>query len=315
MSDIKKLCKSDCLYWLAAALIMLGVVAYMVLHVFEGYLSETMEQIRRGIELWDAHPEWGELTKDASEGIRTQIPFDMLQKMMMGLLGTAFVIQAAKLLLQETKKRAEVLNLFPVKSRNRLTYYYISGLLVAGLPILIQSALIWLKLLYTERKTDITFEGADVFWSYAAKSVVIFMLQYSLLILCRRLASHVTGTIFTFVVMEVAMKLSAGRCLGIYWSNLAEDRIQNWIFWVIVTVVLIILSYIADWKKDYAQSGFYASPVVHWIMMGIVFLEVCEIFDDAFENIPKVVANLLMIAASLLITAGVHFLTKPKSIL
>ena len=256
----------------------------------------------------------GELSKDTAGGITIQIPIDMIQKMMVGLLGTAFVIQAVKLLLQETKNRAEVLNLFPVKSYSRLTYHYVSGLLVAGLPILIQSVLIWLKLLYTERTTDIIFEGTGVFWSYAAKSVIIFMLQYSLLILCRRLANHIAGTIFTFVVMESAIQTSVGYCLGIYWSNLVEDRVQNWIFWVIVTAILIILSYIADQKKDYAQNGFYASAVVHRTMMGIVFLEICYTFYYAFENVPKVVSNLLMIAASLLITAGVFFLTRPKSI-
>ncbi|MBD5493453.1 MAG: hypothetical protein HDR12_03465, partial [Lachnospiraceae bacterium] len=72
-------------------------------------------------------------------------------------------------------------------------------------------------------------------------------------------------------------------------------------------------SYVADQKKDYARNGFYAFPIVHWVMMGIVFAEIYFIFDDVFENIPQAVSFIAAITASILITAGVHFIAKLKN--
>lgn len=59
---------------------------------------------------------------------------------------------------------------------------------------------------------------------------------------------------------------------------------------------------------------FYSFSVAHWIVIGIVFAEVCYIFHDVYENIPRAATWILTIAATMLITAGVHFLTRAKNI-
>lgn len=38
------------------------------------------------------------------------------------------------------------------------------------------------------------------------------------------------GTIFTFVVVELARLLLADYCSFMYWENFVEASIQNWIF-------------------------------------------------------------------------------------
>lgn len=275
MSDMKKLFKRDYLYWLIVSLVMLGLLVYMRLNVSEKYLNKPIEIVRRGI------------------------------------LGTAFLAQAVKILTQETKNRAEILNIFPVKSRNILTYHYASGLFMAGIPLLIQVFIIQWNCLYLEKMMDIFL---DSLWTGTAKAVIIFMLHYSLLILCRRLTNHVAGTVFTFVILEFAMQVVTGRCLGMYWNNMTIDRIQTWIFWVVVTAAFIIMSYIAAQKKDYAMNGFYAFPVVRWGIIGIIFAEVCYVSHDVYEDIPRTATWILTIAATMLITAGVHFLTRAKNI-
>lgn len=275
MSDMKKLFKRDYLYWLVVSLIMLGLLAYMRLEVFEKYINEPIKVVRSGI------------------------------------LGTAFLAQVIKILTQETKNRAEILNLFPVKSQNILTYHYASGLFIVGIPLLIQAAIIQRNCQFSEKMKYIFL---DTLWTDVAKAVIVFMLHYSFLILCRKLTNHVAGTVFTFIILEFAMQVAAGRCLGMYWDNVADNRIQNWIFWAVMTVVFIILSYIAEQKKDYAMNGFYAFSVAHWIVMGIVFAEVCYVFRDVYENIPRAATWILTITATILITSGVHFLTRAKNI-
>ncbi len=314
MRDMKRLCKRDRIYWLIMALIMLGLTAYMTFNVMGDFLNETRESVRRAIVFCSEHPEAEKL---AGELNKVWLPVDIIWMMMTGILGVSFAGQAVRMLLQETKNREEVMNLFPVKSRSRLTYYYVSGLITIGVPALIQMVLLRLNMLYLEKKEGIVFEdfeGTDFFWSYAVKTGIIFMLHISLLILCRRLTNHIAGTIFTFIVVELAMYVSVGRCLGWYWDNLLDNRVWCWIFWAVMAAAFIILSYIADRNKDYARNGFYASPAVHRIMMGIIFAEGCYVFYGTYENIPKLLLYMWVFAASVLITAGVHFLTKPKSI-
>lgn len=314
MGDMQRLCKRDHFFWLILAVIMLGLVAHMTLNVLGDYLNETTESVRRATAYYSTHSEGKELLGELN---RVWIPFEVIRGMMMGILGVSFGGMAVRMLLQETKNREEVLNIFPVKSRSRLTYHYISGLFTVGVSVLIQTALIRLIMLYVEKREDIIFigfEGADFFWSYAAKTVVIFMLHDSLLTLCRKLTNHIAGTIFTFFVVELAMWVFVGYCLGWYWNNLLVNSVWCWLFWTIMAVVFIILSYITDRKKDYARNGFYAFPAAHWMIMGVVFAEVCYVFYGTYENIPKLVSCIWTVAASLLITAGVHFLTRPKSI-
>ena len=140
--------------------------------------------------------------------------------------------------------------------------------------------------------------------------MMIFLLHYSLLMVCRKVTNHVPGTIFTFVVVELARLLLADY----YWEDFAKVSIQNWVFGTAAVVVLIILSYIADQKKDCARNGFYAFPIAHWVMMGIVFGEIYCIFYVVYQDIPKVLSFFVAIVAAVLITAGVHFITKPKGI-
>ena len=227
----------------------------------------------------------------------------------------ALIAQAVRLLVQETQNRTEVLRIFPVKSHNLLTCHYLSGLLTVGIPLLIQIAVIRLDILYVEKNTDFIFLNKEQLWVFAGTAMIIFMLHYSLLIVCKKVTNHVPGTIVTFVVVELARLFLVRYFSVMDWDNLTETSIRNWVFGAAATVVvLIILSYIADYKKDCAGNGFYAFPIVHWVMMGIVFGEIYCIFYGAYGDIPKVLSFFVAIAASMLITTGVHFIMKPKRI-
>ncbi|MCM1049768.1 MAG: hypothetical protein NC433_15230 [Clostridiales bacterium] len=294
MNDIKRLFKRDCFYWLMAAVIifLLGVTTHLALRTIGLRLNEI------GGNFYDL---FYNLSYDIMKLLTT--PW---------ILWTAFAVQALKLLIQETKNRAEVINLFPIKSRNILTYHYISGLLIVGAAILTPALIIRRHCISMEIRTGIAFEDADILWSYVTKAVIIFMLFYSLLILCRRLTNHVAGTVFTFILFKLVMEILAGRYLGMYWDNMADERIQNWLFWAALAAVFILLSYITEEKKDYAMGGFYAFPVVHWLVMGIIFVGTCCIFYDLCGDIPRISAWSLIITAALLITAAVDYIVKAK---
>lgn len=319
MSDLKKLFKRDRFYWGIMTVIMTVVVTYMLVHVYGAghklfYLEDYLRWSRYLHEVWDARPELSD-----PAGLFDEIQYMFLERMVSVTVVVALIAQAVRLLTQETQNRAEVLRIFPVKSRNRVTCHYLSGLLTVGIPLLVQIVIIRLDVLYVEKNTEFIFSNKEQLWIYTVKAMIIFMLHYALLILCRKVTNHVPGTIFTFVVLELGVLELGGYCLDMYWGNLADNRISNWVFWAIVTVVLILLSYIADQKQDYARDGVYAFAIVHWLMMSIVFGEIFSIFPGGFEDlppfnaIPKVVSYLVAIMVALLITVGVHFVTKPKT--
>lgn len=318
MSDLKKLFKRDRFYWGIMTVIMTVVVTYMLVHVYGAghklfYLEDYLRWSRYLHEVWDARPELSD-----PAGLFDEIQYMFLERMVSVTVVVALIAQAVRLLTQETQNRAEVLRIFPVKSRSRVTCHYLSGLFTVGIPLFVQMAILRLDVLYVEKNTDFIFSNKEQLWIYAGEAMIIFMLHYALLILCRKVTNHVPGTIFTFVVMELGMLELAGYCLDLYWNNLMEDRPWNWMFWAIVTIVLILLSYIADRKQDYARNGVYAFTIVHWVMMGIVFGEIFSIFPGGFEDlppfnvIPRAVSYFVAITVALLTTAGIHLVTKPK---
>lgn len=318
MSDLKKLFKRDRFYWGTMTVIMTLVIIYMLVHEYGSshklfYLEDYLKWSRYLHEVGDTRPE----LRDPA-GLLDEIPYMFLDRMVSVTVIIALIAQAVRFLAQETQNRAEVLRIFPVKSRNRVTCHYLSGLFTVGIPLFVQMAILRLDVLYVEKNTDFIFSNKEQFWIYAGKAMIIFMLHYALLILCRKVTNHVPGTIFTFIVLELGMLELAGYCLDLYWNNLMEDRPWNWMFWAIVTIVLILLSYIADRKQDYARNGVYAFTIVHWVMMGIVFGEIFSIFPSGFEDfppfnvIPRAVSYFVAITVALLTTAGIHFVTKPK---
>ena len=321
MSDLKKLFKRDRFYWVIVTGVMTLLVIYMIANINADGMYHTLFKIEDSIEqwqylheFWETHPE---LQRDL---VLNDIPLFYVEHMMSWTVIVALIAQALRLFAQETRNRAEVQRTLPVKSHNILTCHYLSGLLTVGIPLLVQTAILRLDILYVEKNTDFIFEGKEQLWFYAGKSMINFMLIYSLLILCRKVTTDVPGTIFTFIVVEFAMQVLVGYCLGLYWSNLSDDRIRNWVFWAIVAAVWIFLSYIADQKQDYARSGVYSFTVVHWVIMGVVFANIYYLFYGSFKGLPqfedvsKAVSFLVSAAASLLMTAGVHFVTKPKKI-
>ena len=314
MGDLKKIFKRDRFYWGVMMVVMTLLVIYLLTNVYGSYhklfhLEDYTERAEYLRELWNTHPD----LFDPGRACMDEIPYVSLEPMVLMTVIAAFIAQAVRLLVQETQNRTEVLRIFPVKSRNILTCHYLSGLLMVGIPLLAQAAIIWLNIRYVEKNTDFIFSNKEQLWLYVGKAVIIFMLYYSLLIVCRKVTNHVPGTIFTFIVVKMAMEVLAGYCLGIY-ENLADDNLFHWAFWAIETIVLILFSYIADQKKDDARNGFYAFPVVHWGMMGIVFGEIYFIFHDVYGDAPKVVSVFSAIAASVLITTGVHFIARPKNV-
>lgn len=314
MSDLKKLFKRDRFYWVIMTVIMTLLVIYMLTNV-DGYyhklfhLEDYLDRSQYLHGLWDTYPE----LRNPDGVCLDEIPYLFLERMVLMTVVVALIAQAVRFFIQETQNRTEVMNTFPVKSRNLLTYHYLSGLLMAGIPLLIQTVIIRLDILNVEKNTDFIFSNKEQLWIYVGKAMIIFMLNYSLLIFCRKVTNHVPGTIVTFVVVQFAMQVLAGFLLGI-WNNLAENNIRHWAFWTIEMVVLILLSYIADRKKDYARNGFYAFSIVHWMMMGAVLGEIYFIFNGAYKDVPTAVSIFVAIAASILITTGVHFVTKPKEI-
>ncbi len=309
MSDIKNLFKRDGFYWGIMMAIIALVVIYMLSNVSGAYphtffhledYAEREQWLRIFYDhnpellrdLWDKNPQ----LRDLGSVCYDEISNEFLKHMTLVTVIVVLIAQAVKLLTQETKNRTEVLRTFPIKSRNLLFYHYLSGLLTIGILLLIQIALIRLDILYVEKNTDFIFTDKEKLWNYVGSTIFIFIAHYSLLLVCKKVTNNVTGTIFTFVLAELA----GWYCfIKLFW--IPTVLIAS------IPVVLILLSFIAEQKKDYARNGFYAFPIAHWVMMAIVFGEIYLLFHG-------VCLLPVSIAGSALITAGVHFVAKPKKI-
>ena len=315
MSDLKKLFKRDRFYWGIMTVVMTLVVIHMLTNAYGLYhklfnLEKYLERSQYLHEIWNTYPE----LRNPAGVLSDELPYLFLEQMVSVTVIAALIAQAVRILVQETQNRTEVLRIFPVKSRNLLTCHYLSGLLTVTIPLLIQLAVVRLDIWYVERNTEFIFSNKEQLWVYAGKAMMIFLLHYSLPMVCKKVTNHVPGTIVTFIVVELARLVLVRYFSVMDWDNLTEASIRNWVFRAATAVVLIILSYIADYKKDCARNGFYAFPIVHWVMMGIVFGEIYYIFYFSYEDIPKVLSILVALASSMMITTGVHFVMKPKKI-
>ncbi|MBR1930707.1 MAG: hypothetical protein IJ833_04410 [Lachnospiraceae bacterium] len=316
MSDFGKLFKRDRLYWLIMTVILLGVTAHIVVNGWGKFLKDTMEHAQYIQAMWEEHPEYRDMIGDLTEGVKVSLDFQFYGfEILWGMVKAVFLVQVLKVLTQETRNRTEVQSIFPVKARSILTYHYISGLLLITIPTLLQSCLGWLRMLYVEKHSDIIFEEMEMSWCYTAQIILLFMLHYALLICCRKLTNHVPATVFTFAVLELAMVVGMEYLFrDIDIDHIRNVSIRNGVSLVILTAVLILLSYITEQKKDVARNGFYVFPAVHWFMMGIVFIELCWMVHGVYENIHKVVGMMFTLVLSLAITAGIHFVVRPKRI-
>ncbi|MDE6319360.1 MAG: hypothetical protein K2M22_06600, partial [Lachnospiraceae bacterium] len=219
MGDLKRLFKRDRFYWAIMMVVMALVVIYMLTNVYGlhqklFYLEDYLESSQYLQGLRDTYPELVGAYFD-------EISYSFLEYMGNMTVIVALIAQAVRLLVQETQNRTEVQRIFPVKSHNLLTSHYLSGLLMVGIPLLTQIAIVRLDILYKEMNTDFIFSNKEQLWIYAGKAVIIFMLYYSLLIVCRKVTNHVPGTIFTFVAAKIAMEVLAGYCLDMIWDDLA----------------------------------------------------------------------------------------------
>lgn len=312
MSDFKKLFKRDRFYWVGVAVIMTLFLIYWMskISVYGAYhklfnKADALEKLQSFYAFQETHP------NSPSNFPVSDIPFFYVDFMVNWTVIVALVAQAARLLAQETRNRAEALRTFPVKSRNIVTWHHLSGLLTVGIPLLIQTAILRLDIWYVERNTDLLFKNKEQLWSYAGKGIVLFMMLSSLLILCRKITTDVPGTIFTFIVVEFAMIVLE------YYLNLYDAKIPNWIFQAITAAVWILLSYVADQKQDLARNGTFSFTIVHWLIMGGIFGSIHFLFFDFFDALSQfatAVSFLLSVAISLLMTAIVHLITRPKKI-
>lgn len=319
MSDMKKLFKRDWLYWVIVTAVMTLFIIYTMANInADGSyhslfnLEDTLQQSQYLYELQAAHPEL------QHHGIFTYIPYEFMDEMMKSTLIMAMIAQAVRLLVQETRNRAEVLRTFPVKSRNMVTYHYLSGLLTVGIPLLIQMAILRLDMLYIEKNTSLLFENKERLWLYAGIYMITFMMFSSLLILCRKVTTDVPGTIFTFFVVLLAWLVLAVYFTERQWYALLLNSIPTLLFYAILSAVWILLSYLADQRQDYARNGIYSFTAVHWVMMATIFAIIYSIFYTTFRQSPRLaeisrgVAILVSAAISALMTAGAHFIARPK---
>lgn len=312
MKDFKRLLKRDRLYWLVMAGVMLWVTIKILVEEY-GFdhrlfdLSSFLEISEYSYSLQEKYPELFE----PRDVFYWEIPDFVLESLIFEITQVVLFAQAIKIVLQENKNRTEVLRTFPVKSHSLLTYQYLSGVILTCIPNLIAMTIILADTCYVEKNTNFIFINKWETCIFPAKALILFLMHYSLLILCRKVTNHIPGTVFTLVVAELGVWLASIN-MDLFNVMEATVSIGGWVCMAILAVAFLVLSYIADWKKDDAKNGVYAFTIVHWFMMVVIFIEVNWMFDGIYENLPKAVVRLMAILVALFVTGGVHYIVKPK---
>ncbi len=228
----------------------------------------------------------------------------------------AFFALAIKMGVQEKASRVVLNRMLPIKSRNQLTYQYICGILLAGIPLVIPNFILKMHFMYVETNTVFEFSGVSLISTYMIKAMIAFVFYYSIFILCRRLSNNIPGTILMFVVAFGFMDLCLSRTTWNQPIIIETSGFEFWMTAVVAIVLIIFLTYLADSRKDDARNGCFAYRWLHYLIMGMVFCEVLAITIggyDVIPQVPRVLFWLIDIICAAAVTAGLHYVTRPKT--
>lgn len=314
MSDIRKLFRRDRLYWLIMAVLLMGTMIYTV-------GTEWLPYMHAGITLLQNRTE--QLNEILQGDLQVVChPGTFLFFMLQNVLAVALVGQIVKTALQETKNRREVQGVFPIKKRNIFVYDYVSGLLLIVIPALIQLIPMKWIYVYVEEVTGVNGMNYAIAEEYILRIIVFFLLEYALWMLCVKITNHIPGAMVVYALIHFAIRIITDADLYEWlWAD-PEFAYENpymrskaCAVCALVALILIILTYLADQRKDFARNGVCAYWPIHWMVLALVFGELCYVLHDAvYWRTPNMIVYCFAVILALAITVGLHHFTKPKNV-
>ena len=144
-------------------------------------------------------------------------------------------------------------------------------------------------------------------WGIWAPSLIDGILVYALYIFTKYATNHLAGHSFTFGMFM----LSGFMVYATAPLDIGRVNLRPWIG-IAGIVILVILAYICNQKKDLSASGFFAFRSVQYVTMLLVFINLILIFWESGSGYHMVVRVLYTAVLSVLITVGANYVMKPK---
>lgn len=304
--DYKKLFSRDRIFLLcltgAVALVLLYGLAgcYQMIEIQKFYMDEialTWEEYSRKFDL--VLGLWGTTDVD--------IAFCRIFQVVCWIVMAA---QIGKWHLLEGRHGREFQKLLPVKSSSHLTYDFICGIIFVWLPFIFSWLLLdgWLKAL--DDYADLSL------WVYARMNVllIVYTFIYVLLVFSKRITNNIPGTLLSAFVIG----------LGFLWIEESNEffSIGEWIpespgtlMIILLTAVGVIMAYWCDKKKDIAGNGTFVFQIAHYVIIGLLFLELADIFLFVMVDMDGgFIGNVAGVLLSGAVAFGVHYIAKPKNL-
>lgn len=293
IGECKKLFKRDRGYLLC----LTGLIALVLLYGLTGcYKMIKLQEITDPNLYWEQAQMLWNLWGGEHEA-------DCYYNTMRLLFWVVAAVMLVKWHMLEGRRGREFQKLLPVKDSSYITYDFICGIVFIWIP----HALSWL--IFNGLTSSLNYDADHYVWLFE-KVGMLFVLNtflYVSLVFCKKITNNIPGALLAAFVIW----------LGIWWIGSTDFFLEmpelvliGMPCLILLAILCIPAAYICDKKRDISGNGTFSFVSAHYLILGMLFLELAYGFSYPAEGeLPGVAGGILLAGA---VSFGIHYLAKPK---
>lgn len=312
MQGCKKLFQRDKIFLLCLSGIVFLALLFGLLQC-HNIIRQDMELIQTFRKLYGEEI-LGELGYSASQMVYWMTEH-AITSVMKAVFAVVVIVQFIKWNVLEGKRGKEFQNLLPVKSSACVTYDYVCGILFLWVPAVIMGIIV--SILANQYKMEeflnknMNFNIGNI-WSEVGREMIVVSCIYSFLVFAKKITRYIPGILLILPICCYAVwVLAAGNSVLWDWGFHNAGKTWEYIAFLALIPVFVLLSYFCDRKRDIAGNGLFYFKSVHFLFMLITFVELFGIFDTSMVILIPFggTANIVSLILAAAVTAGIHYLT------
>jgi hypothetical protein len=310
MSEYKNLLKRDRIFLLCLIGVVMLILFFGLKDCYQSYCA-WFSWGQEELELILGHSIEQTSENDAAWEIFGMIYSDMIGSIF-GIVLLAVIIKWAVL---EGKKGEVFQKLLPIKARTYLTYDYLCGMVFIWIPILFSAMVIRIF----DRQfpiSGVTDMADGTFGKEVLKLLLIYSTLYCLVVFAKKITGNIPAALLSAFLIFIAVLISVDLkiCNLDVWDWYDPTQSDGYLCMIPIALILIMLSYWCDRKRDLARNGWFSFRPVHIIMVLLAFYDMAGIFyncEIAFNAALNIVLSILLAGV---ISVGFYYLTSSKSL-
>lgn len=238
-----------------------------------------------------------------------------ITRVMKAVLVIVVAAQFVKWNVLEGKRGKEFQNLLPVKSATCVTYDYICGILFLWVPTVIMGIMAAIMIKPFEQYEQMGIMDLsntfDNIWCEVGRELIIVSFIYSFLVFAKKITRYIPGILLLVLICNYMLLWIFGTGYTVLWDwgFYNAEYIREYILFLLMALVFVVLSYFCDRKRDIAGNGLFYFQSVHFLVMLAIFVELFAISVTGIILPSRVVTNVVSLILAALVTVGVHYLT------